>query len=678
MKKLRKLLALGAGEAARRLREQLRIVAERLKVNLRFQTSSNDPLLTRFGSYLRETASSRFYFSPDSRERLKQAIKTDFPHWIRKAAAEGEALCQHRVPLFGRGFDLGYDIDWHRDPLTRRQWPLRFWSRYDPVHECVAGDVKFVYELNRHQHLPRLAKAYFLTGDERYAREAVHQMRSWMHQNPAGIGINWHSSLEIAVRAISWLWTIFLLEGSQSLDEESARRAGQSLVAQLDHVYDHPSTFRSPNTHLIGEAAALFIAGTVLKELEHADAWREFGASVLLGEMDKQVGDDGVHAELSTVYHCYTADFYIQAWILAGQNGAPFPDWVKDRVSRMLEFVMHITRPDGLLPQMGDNDGGRALALASTNYASFADGLCTWAVMSGRSDFKYAAGPFREETMWLLGDKAWDVYSRLEGSPPNEHRVLCPGAGYAVQRSGWGRRDSHLVFDFGGLGMLNGGHGHADTLSLAMSAGGIEMLTDSGTFLYNGAAEWRDSFRGTSAHNTVTVDGQDQSEPGDTFTWKSKARCRIVKRLSLPDLEWIEAEHDGYRRLPHAITHRRRLLYLPPNRWVLVDKFIGSGRHRFDFYFHFAPGTEVVLENSSGGIRVEARRKGAVLPLFLSASEPLEAEIVSGQTEPIHGWHSTLYGEKQPAPVLCATLHANAPAGAMCVLGPSFQQDEGV
>jgi len=76
-------------------------------------------------------------------------------------------------------------------------------------------DPKIIHELNRHQHLPRLAKAYLLTGDERYSSEAVAQLNIWIDQNPPGRGINWQSSLEIGIRAISWLWTIFPLLASR-------------------------------------------------------------------------------------------------------------------------------------------------------------------------------------------------------------------------------------------------------------------------------------------------------------------------------------------------------------------------------------------------------------------------------------------------------------------------------
>src|SRR2546430_2134468 len=101
------------------------------------------------------------------------------------------------------------------DEVLHRLLERWYWADYDLVHSS-AVDPKVIHELNRHQHLPRLAKAFFLTGEERYAAEALAQMESWIEQNPRWNGVNWQSSLEIAVRAMSWMWTIFLLMSSKS------------------------------------------------------------------------------------------------------------------------------------------------------------------------------------------------------------------------------------------------------------------------------------------------------------------------------------------------------------------------------------------------------------------------------------------------------------------------------
>jgi hypothetical protein len=665
MHKLKKLGAMGPRELAHRFREKGYTELERVGVGA---TRPEAPDGIGFKNYLAGAPARRFYFKDG--EGLREFVAKSFPSWIERAVAEAERLCRHQVELFGHGpVQLGREIDWHRDPLTGRIWERRFWTDYRPENDSAERDPKIIHELNRHQHLPRLAKAYLLTGDERYAGEAVAQLNSWIEQNPPRLGINWQSSLEIAIRALSWLWTLFPLLPSRSLDAASAERIGASLFAQLEHVHRYTSVYSSPNTHLIGEAAALFIGGLVFADRKRPAAWLERGAALLAGEAEKQVLDDGVYAELSSYYHCFALDFYLQALTLAQRNQFHFPEGVRHKVCGMLQFLMHLTRPDGTIPLLGDDDGGRALALEQRNYRSFNDALCLGAVLFRREDFKHQASAFFEETLWLLGDDAWQIYGSLNSQPPAETQSFHPRAGYSIQRSGWGPLDNHLVFDCGGLGMLAGGHAHADALSVVLFSGGRELLVDPGTFVYNGAPQWRNHFRSTRAHNTVTIDDADQAVTAGTFRWKTKLSCRAARVSALPAIEYVEAEHDGYLRIPGGVVHRRRLLHVPPGYWVIVDDFRGSGNHTFDFNYHFAPGVEVSsLKQDDDELVARAEEAGLLLGLY--ASQPLSKELVRGRTSPIGGWASGGYGEKKPSLTLRARLAGPAPAAAITLLAP--------
>jgi hypothetical protein len=665
MHKLRRLGAMGSRELAHRFREKGYSELERIGVSTSYPEAPDG---MAFKNYLAGAPARRFYFS--NGEGLREFVQKSFPPWIDRAVSEAERLCRHEVELFGHGpVQLGSEIDWHRDPLTGRIWERRFWTDYQPQHDSAGRDPKTIHELNRHQHLPRLAKAYLLTGDERYAGDAVAQLNSWIEQNPPGIGINWQSSLEIGIRAISWLWTLFPLLPSRSLDEASAQRIGASLFAQLEHVHRYTSVFSSPNTHLIGEAAALFIGGLLFSDRKRPAAWLERGAALLAAEAEKQVLDDGVYGELSSYYHCYALDFYLQALTLAQRNQFHFPEGVRHKVGGMLQFLMHLTRPDGTIPLLGDDDGGRALALEKRNYRSFNDALCLGAVLFRREDFKHQAGAFFEEALWLLGEDAWQIYGLLKSKPPAETQSFYPRAGYSIQRSGWGPLDHHLVFDCGGLGMLAGGHAHADALSVVLFSGGRELLVDPGTFVYNCAPEWRNHFRSTRAHNTVTIDDADQAVSGGTFRWKTKLSCRAARELALPAIGYVEAEHDGYLRMPEGVVHRRRLLYIRPGYWIIVDDFRGAGKHTFDFNYHFAPDVEVSsLKHDEDELVARAEQAGLLLGLY--ASRPVRTELVRGQTAPIGGWASCGYGEKKPSLTLRASLAGSAPAAAITFLVP--------
>jgi hypothetical protein len=341
-------------------------------------------------------------------------------------------------------------------------------------------------------------------------------------------------------------------------------------------------------------------------------------------------------------------------------------------VPGFLLFLMHLTRPDGTLPLLGDDDGGRALALGRRDYRSFQDGLCLGAILYRRGDFKQQAGAFSEEALWMLGKDGWEVYRQLRAEKPTEMRASCPSAGYEVLRSGWGPLDSHMVFDVGGLGILTGAHAHADALSVTLFSQGRELLVDPGTYVYNCAPEWRSYFRSTRAHNTVTIDDRDQADQGGTFRWNTEYQTRVTTEPALSGAGYIEAEHDGYRRLPHGVIHRRRLLHVLPDSWIVVDDFRGSGEHALDFHYHFAPDIEVsALEREEGCVLAHAPHAGLLLCLF--ATQPFaSAKLIRGETAPIGGWASRGYGEKQPCSTLRATLAGPAPVAAMTffVLSP--------
>jgi hypothetical protein len=202
--------------------------------------------------------------------------------------------------------------------------------------------------------------------------------------------------------------------------------------------------------------------------------------------------------------------------------------------------------------------------------------------------------------------------------------------------------------------------------------GGTDILTDPGTFVYNGSPEWRDFFRSTRAHNTVVVDNSDQSITGGTFRWRRKAQCHVVQHLSNEGFDYVEAEHDGYCDSPSKIMHRRCLLHVRPGVWVVVDDLQGSDEHTFDFYFHFpSKATLSVQPENDSLLRVNACADSARLQLLMCTSAPMNAETIAGQTDPIQGWVSSLYGEKSRAPALRLRMQTLAPASGMFIMLPS-------
>jgi len=239
---------------------------------------------------------------------------------VQRILEDADGIVDGHRTLLGRCVDLSPSVDWHRDPVTGRRIPLRHWTRIDPLDPEVAGECKVVWELSRHQHFPLLGEAYAFTGERRYVNRFVDHLTGWMDENPPGWGIHWSSSLELAYRAIAWIWSLELFRDAPGVTESLYVRALKFLYLHGRHIERHLSTYYSPNTHLTGEALGLLYLGTFLPELEAAERWRRLGARILSEQLPVQVLSDGVYFERATAYHAYTVDIHLHAHLLGGRD----------------------------------------------------------------------------------------------------------------------------------------------------------------------------------------------------------------------------------------------------------------------------------------------------------------------------------------------------------------------
>jgi hypothetical protein len=332
------------------------------------------------------------HFLPALRQRaeLVRLMETRFPAEREQLIARADRVLAHRFDIFGHA-GLRYSqssakqVDWHLEPNSGKRTPLVHWSTLDFLNPAVAGDKKFTWELNRHQFFVTLGQAYWLTGDERYAEQFVALATSWLDANPPRRGINWASSLELAFRAISWLWALHFFAGSQALTPEFTTRFLKSLIAHGRYIQTYLSYYFSPNTHLTGEALGLFYLGSALPQLQRAGAWQELGLRILLEQLPVHVRGDGVYFEQAAYYHRYTTDFYTHLLLLSRANDIELPALVTEKLTALHEHLLWITRPAGSATFYGDDDGGKLLLLSTRPADDFRDTLANaLAAGSGR------------------------------------------------------------------------------------------------------------------------------------------------------------------------------------------------------------------------------------------------------------------------------------------------------
>jgi hypothetical protein len=567
-----------------------------------------------------------FFPSFQSPEKTASAFKSRWPASAEKLIDKADRIVAGKFDLLGfKDLCFGDPIDWHFEPVSGKRIPLRHWSKLDYLDVEIAGDKKIIWELNRHQYFETLGQAYWLTGDERYARTFVTHLEAWMDANPPKLGINWASSLEVAFRSISWLWAFHFFKSSPSLSTEVFKRAWKFLYLSARHLESYLSTYFSPNTHLTGEALGLFYIGTMLPEFKDAKRWQELGSRILVEQLPIHVQRDGVYFEQSSYYHRYTTDFYLHFLLLARANELALPSQVEEALVSLLDHLMYITRPDGTTPLIGDDDGGRLAMLDVRAANDFRGTLAVGAVAFDRGDYKFVASDAAEELLWLMGVEELDHFAAIVASEPSKTSVAFSEGGYFVMRDGWTRESNYLLFDCGPHGALNCGHAHADALAIDVTANGRTVLVDPGTYTYTGSKEFRNWFRSSQAHNTVTLDDESSSIPGGPFSWQTKVTCRLRKWISEEQFDFVSGEHDG--------LLERSILFLKDNYWIVRDKLSSANEHRGDVWFHFPSSAKPVL---NGALRDEESGFGIWC-------------LGNGRWVEEDSWTSQCYGQRAPA-----------------------------
>jgi Heparinase II/III-like protein/Heparinase II/III N-terminus len=552
-------------------------------------------------------ADDHFFASMTDRKTGVQVYRREFPESAEHFIASADAIVTGRIDILGyRDVYIGEEVDWHFEPVSGIRSPKKHWREFDDNDAAEAGDKKVIWELNRHQHFFTLGLAFWLTGDERYTDTFVRHLDSWMDQNPSGIGVNWASSLEVSFRAMSWIWAIQFFRQSEHFSAEMLLRVAKYLYLHGRHIEKYLSKYYSPNTHLTGEALGLYYIGTQLPFLADAAGWRVLGEQILFGEITRQVFPDGVYFEQSTWYQRYTVDFYEQFVVLRSLNdaaieGAPATA-LERRLEAALEFMMHVTRPDGTTPAIGDVDGGRALPLTAAAPNDFRGTLAAGAAILARGDMKYVAGPSNEEIFWLFGPDGMQARRLVEHKEPENTSAAFPSGGYYTMRDGWLETDKFLVIDCGPVGALSGGHGHADTLSIDVSIKGRPMLIDPGTYSYHESREMRDHFRSTAAHNTLTLDGHPSSVPGSTFNWQTRAAAAAHVWVDDQRFSYFEGSHDGFEQLENPARHERGVLFLKNDYIVIRDMVRAKGEHTATLNYHFPAGHEISVDTNEMSI----------------------------------------------------------------------------
>jgi uncharacterized heparinase superfamily protein len=616
------------------------------------------------------------FFATSEADAVLAALERLAPGYAERVSRDADRLCDRRFRILGTdAVELGWDLPWHEDFLTGYRWsPRRYYKRFEIPFD--QADIKVPWELSRLQHLTTLGIAYRATGTPRYAEEVVRQIDDWIASNRPGLGINWGTAMEVAIRAVNWLWAYHLVHDAPAMSDEFRTRLLASLLAHARHIArnleGHPGGVTT--NHTVANYAGLVYLGAALRDFPEARGWLDTGLRGSAECVAYQVAPDGVHFESSISYHRLVLEMFLGVQIVAERCGEPLPAEYRASLERMLEFTQHYTRPDGLAPLVGDNDDGRLQILSRYFDWSPQDHrhvLAVGASLFDREDFAAAARTSAqaiEEVAWTLGPAAAEAVAGAptQSEPPS--RAFAESGRY-VMRHG----DDHAFVCADEVGTAGlGSHKHNDIFSYELSVDGAAVVVDRGTYAYMGDVASRERFRSTRSHSTVVVDGTEQNETTELFRMRRDARVEVASWVSKPEHDLLEASHTGYERLAVPAVHRRTILFTKKRfSWVVLDTLLGHGDHSIESLVQLAPDCRVEHVDRPPG-PVAANVAWALDELRQAHPAPPSVEIGPGATTLVElrgtrlaimplgydtvaieaGSFSPRYGQRVPAPTL--------------------------
>jgi hypothetical protein len=562
-------------------------------------------------------------------DEVVAAFRELFPTAVESKIRQANAISDHVFDVLGSGpmrlsppaGPTYQPIDWHTDFKSGHRWdPANFFG------DCRYGhgiDVKVPWELSRFQHLTTLGQAYLLTRDRKYAIEFVDQVEDWIRHNPVGFGVNWACTMDAAIRAASWVTAMEFFAADAATGPHFQQRFYSSIHEHGRFIYRHLERSGQKTNHYLADIVGLLLIAACCPFFPESARWFRFSIRETIREMQSQVYDDGCHFEASTCYHRLALELFFFTTLLVVNRRrkcdrdshrqvaeAVFGAEYVEKLREMFVAVLHLLKPDGRMPQIGDNDSGRFQVFGPRDdILDMRYLLVLGAILFAEPQFKVKEFGFSEDALWIFGRQGYDTWQSLrERSLETIESRSFPKAGWHVIRRG----GDYCLVSCGPNGPDGeGGHAHNDKLSIELMLAGQDVIVDPGTYVYTPSPNDRNRFRSTGHHNTVTVDGHEQSGPldGDVFRLSHPVTIRSARLIERAGRTSFQG------RIEYAgIVHKRTVsLDEGSSRWTIDDHLSCPRPVTAEVAFHLSPHVEAcggqILERATGRLvgRFEAR-----------------------------------------------------------------------
>jgi hypothetical protein len=580
-----------------------------------------------------------------------------------QAIANAEKILGGKLPFFGRlWFDCGSPPNWFRNPVTGQTVePGRRWTTMrfaDPVY----GDLKFILEPSRFLFVYALARAFALTGEERFAESFWRFFEDWCGRNPPMDGPLWVCGQECSLRILAWSFALYAFMGAAGTTPERVELLVSAIAAHAWRVEQTIGYARSQRSnHLLTEGVGLWTSGLLYPELKQAQRYRASGLKLLREAAIDQITASGVHLQYSFNYQRMVLQLLLWTLRFAEIHETPLPGEIHERAGAALDLLStFIDSKSGDAPNYGANDGTLILPLAMTDYRDYRPSLRMGSAAFSRKT-TLIDGAWDEAAIWL-GEKTAVVGSNLHDAKQRDrdatgyYRIGNQNSWAMVRSGNYTRRPFQ-----------------ADQLHVDLWWQGLNLALDPGTYLYNGGPPWDNGLASTAVHNTVMIDEREQMRRAGRFLWLDWAQARgRVRSLAGVFPDCFEGHHDGYKSI--GVIHRRTVTQIADGAWIIEDDLAGKGQHEARLHWLLA---DLPFEvESQLPLRVTFRSKhGPVAWHVFSSTTGAAALSRAGKTlqgergrfEPLMGWQSPTYGELAPAVSLVYRVRQSLPTRLITV-----------
>ena len=638
--KLKKLRRMSAKEVRSRLGGQLRKRTERRR--WRNATRSirvhSDGLLDRCRQLV-----------PGTLAQSDSELQTDFPSYYREFSgvvrSHADKICNGHWRMLGHDFDLRDQVQWNADPCTGYQWDSTFYGDLPLYSAPGERDVKYPWELSRHQFLVELGFDLLLNGEHQSATRVRELLLDWIAKNRVYEGINWTSALEVSMRSTSWIWSLAATTDWQGWTDEDLQAIAESLYDHGDYLAHHFSFYSSPYNHLIGEAAGLLAIATLFLEQddqvgEHARRWYDLACRVLLEFGPKQFYQDHFCVEQATGYHYFTLGFLLLGYSASRRSGSSTKlEGLREIIQNGFKTGALFRRADGTWPSIGDLDSARSFPLKPANDWCFDSLHSAASVLLDDPSLKTCDSP-GQELYWLTGVEGLRKFESGPKTKATQRTGLLKDSGYVIA----GGRKDLMIFDAGSVshGLFpdatpSTAHGHADTLQVIYDLDGERMLEDAGMPFYGGEPEWVKHFRSTAAHNTVAIEGAPFVQWAGRLAWSHE-----VER---PEID-AEFHRDAWLAFGKVVwpevVHERSVCCIPGEGMWIAD-WIKTQQPRGATWYWQLPNTSM----HDDGKEVRWGDRYSMRCDTIGAKQ--NRQLTSAEPSSPKGWRCFGYGERSPA-----------------------------